>query len=96
FVFHLYKGDKSNDVPLLRNESGEDVCFIRKMGSKLVFFLPEIYDKAGLLFDLFNNVLPDIGFSNEKFQNHGSFNWINDFDYISWEERNKIIDIKNE
>ncbi|MBZ2396958.1 hypothetical protein [Erwinia amylovora] len=96
FVFQLYKGDKSNDVPLLRNEAGEDVCFIRKMGSKLVFFLPEIYDKAGLLFDLFNNFLPDIGFSNEKFPNHGSFNWINDFDYISLEERNKIIDIKNE
>ncbi|KAF6657436.1 hypothetical protein HFD91_15835 [Enterobacteriaceae bacterium EKM102V] len=96
FVFNLIKGDKSTDVPLLRNEAGEDVCFIRKMGSKLVFFLPEIYDKPGFLFDLFNNVLPDIGFSKEIFPNHGNFKWIKYFDYISLEERNKIIDIENE
>lgn len=96
FVFQVYKGNKSNDVPLLINEAGENVSFIRRMGSKLVFFLPEIYDKAGFLFDLFNNVLPDIGFSKEIFPNHGSFKWIKDFDYISLDERNKIIDIENE
>ncbi|WP_226892914.1 hypothetical protein [Pantoea vagans] len=96
FVFNLIKGDKSTDVPLLRNAAGEDVCFIRKMGSKLVFFLPEIYDKPGFLFDFFNNALPEIGFSKEIFPNHGSFKWIKDFDYISLEERNKIIDIENE
>ncbi|EOV9667151.1 hypothetical protein ACN5LN_004143 [Cronobacter malonaticus] len=95
-VFQVYGGEKSQDCPLLVNEAGECVAFIRKMGSKVVFFFPEIYEKAGLLLELFNNVLPDIGFCNEIFPNHGSFKWINDFSYISLDERNKLIDIDNE
>lgn len=96
FVFQIYEGGKSQDCPLLVNEVGECVAFIRKMGSKIVFFFPEIYDKAGLLLDLFNNVLPDVNFCDEIFPNHGSFKWINDFSYISLDERNKLIDIDNE
>lgn len=96
FVFQVYRGEKSQDLPLLDNEAGECVAFIRKMGSKAVFFFPEIYDKAGLLLDLFNNVLPDVDFYSEIFPNHGSFQWINDFSYISLDERNKLIDIDNE
>lgn len=95
-VFQLYSGEKSPDLPLLVNEAGECVAFLRRMDSKVVFFFPEIYDKAGLLLDLFNNVLPDIGFCGEIFPNHGSFKWINDFSYISLDERNKLIDIDNE
>lgn len=96
FVFQIYRGEKSQDLPLLVNEAGECVAFLRKMGSKLVFFFPEIYDKAGLLLDLFNNILPDIYFFSDIFPNHGSFKWINDFSYISLDERNKLIDIDNE
>lgn len=96
FVFQVHQDEKSQDLPLLVNEAGECVSFLRKMGSKVVFFFPEIYDKAGLLLDLFNNVLPDIGFCSEIFPNHGSFRWINDFSYISLGERNKLIDIDNE
>lgn len=96
FVFQVYRGAKSEDLPLLVNEAGECVSFLRKMGSKIVFFFPEIYDKAGFLLDLFNNVLPDINVFGGIFPNHGSFKWINDFSYISLDERNKIIDIENE
>lgn len=96
FVFQVYRGGKSQDLPLLANETGECVAFLRKMGSKVVFFLPEIYDKAGLLSDLFNNILPDISFCGAIFPNHGNFKWINDFSYISLDERNKLIDIDNE
>ncbi|HFF8945631.1 TPA: hypothetical protein ACGE6U_003147 [Serratia marcescens] len=96
FVFPVHRGEKSQDLPLLVNEAGECVAFLRKMGSKVVFFFPEIYDKAGLLLDLFNNVLPDIGFCSEIFPSHGSFKWINDLSYISLDERNKLIDIDNE
>ncbi|MFG6090750.1 hypothetical protein [Enterobacter soli] len=96
FVFQVHQGEKSQDLPLLVNEAGECVAFLRKMGSKLVFFFPQIYDKAGLLLDLFNNVLPDIGLFGGIFPNHGSFKWINDFSYISLDERNKLIDIDNE
>lgn len=96
FVFQVYRDEKSQDLPLLVNEAGECVAFLRWMGSKVVFFFPEIYDKAGLLLDLFNNVLPDIDFCGEIFPNHGNFKWINDFSYISLDERNKLIDIDNE
>lgn len=96
FVFQVYQGENSQDIPLLVNEAGECVAFLRRMGSKVVFFFPEIHDKAGLLLDLFNNILPDIGFSGEIFPNHGSFKWINDFSYISLDERNKLVDIDDE
>lgn len=96
FVFPVYLGENYQALPLLVNETGECVALLRKIGSKIVFFLPEIYDKAGLLFDLFNNVLPDTSFCGEIFPNHGSFKWINDFSYISLDERNKLIDIDNE
>ena len=96
FVFQVNRAEKSQDLPLLVNEAGECIAFIRRMGSKVVFFFPEIYDKAGLLLELFNNVLPDIGFCGEIFPNHGNFKWINDFSYISLDERNKLIDIDNE
>lgn len=96
FVFKISLGAKSEDIPLIVNEAGECVAFLRKMGSKLVFFFPEIYNKADLLLELFNNVLPDISIFDEIFPNHGSFKWINDFSYISLDERNKLIDIDNE
>lgn len=96
FIFQIDRGEKSIDLPLLVNETGECVAFLRSMGSKVVFFFPEIYDKAGLLLDLFNNILPDISFCGEIFPNHGSFKWINDFSYISLDERKKLIDIDNE
>lgn len=96
YVFPVYGGEKSPDLPLLVNEAGECVAFRRRMGSKVVFFFPAIYDKAGLLLDLFNNILPDIGYCDKIFPNHGKFKWINDFSYISLDERNKLIDINNE
>lgn len=96
FVFRVHRDVKSEDIPLLVNEAGECVAFIRKMGSKLVFLFPKIYEKEGFLLDLFNNVLPDISLFSEIFPNHGSFKWINDFSYISLDERNKLIDIDDE
>ncbi|MCQ0908010.1 hypothetical protein [Klebsiella pneumoniae] len=96
FVFPIHQGGKFQDLPLLVNEAGECVSYLTIMDSKVVFFFPEIYDKEGLLLDLFNNVLPDVGFCSEMFPNHGSFKWIKDFSYISLDERNKLIDIDNE
>lgn len=96
YVFQVYRGENSQDLPLLVNETGECVAYLRTMGSKVVFFFPRIHDKAGLLLELFNNVLPDLVFCSQIFPSHGSFKWINDFSYISLDERNKLIDIDNE
>ena len=95
-IFQTYGGEKSQDIPLLINEAGECVSFIRTMGSKFVFFFPEINNKASFLLDLFTNVLPDIGIGDEIFPNQGKFKWINEPSYISLEERNKLRDIENE
>lgn len=96
FVFRIDKSERSQDIPLLESEAGEIVSFIKFMGDKIVIFLPEIDKKADLLFELFDQVLPDLSGFTDIFPNNGSFGWVKDFSYISVEERNKALAIDEE
>lgn len=96
FVFRINRGEGSYDIPLLENEAGEVVSFVRFMGNKIAIFLPEVDKKADLLFELFDQVLPDLQGFSEIFPNHGSFGWVKDFAYISVDERNKALAIEEE
>lgn len=96
YTFNIRTDNNSSDIPLILNEADEVVSFIRVMGNKITFFLPEIDEKDDFLFEMFDKVLPDIPKFCDIFPNHGSFKWMNDFSYISLEERNKMLDIEEE
>ena len=83
-----------NDVILAENESGEVISFIRKIKEKTFILLPEIYNKTEFLNELFTSVLPDNPHFESFFPNNGSFQWINDDLYVSYEEKIKSAEIE--
>lgn len=88
---------KRQDIPLLSNDAGEFTGFIRRdSDNKLIIFLPQIHNKDDFLSELLDKVLPEHPDFSDLFPNNGSFSWISNPAYISVEERNKILDIKNE
>lgn len=88
----------TSDDELLNSKSGEIVSKLMKTNCKQIFFFPDIIDKAGFLTELFTNVFAseDYGFISQHLTEFGCFKWINDYPYISHEEREIINDINTE
>jgi hypothetical protein len=87
----IFEATNQKNVVLLTNESEETISLCRVEDNAFYIFLPDIKTKSELLLDLLTNILPDISFLSEIFPDHGSFNWENDFSYISKEEKDIII-----
>lgn len=97
----VFENASDKDIIFLTNENKETISWCRLENNSFYLFLPNIKSKDKFLFDLLTNVLPDISFFSELFPNHGSFQWENDFAYISKEEKDIVnrsneIDIKYE
>lgn len=88
----------TTDDTLLLSKSGEIVSKSTELHSKKIFFFPDIKDKAGFLTELFTNVFAseNYGFITQHLSEFGSFKWINDYPYISHEERRIISEIETE
>lgn len=91
-VFDQRYGD---DLVLLTNENNETISWCKFEGNSFYLFLPNIKSKDDFLLDLLTTVLPDMPFLSDIFPNHGSFQWQNDFAYISKEEKD-IVNRSNE
>lgn len=90
----VFSGANEHDVVLAENEGGEVISFVRIIKEKPFIFLPAIHNKTDFLNELFNNVLPDIPFLEGYFPNNGSFQWINNDLYVSYEEKTKSTEIE--
>ena len=90
----IFNGIGKGDIILAQNEIGDTVSFIREIKGKYLVFLPAVKNKADFLHELINNVLPDTPLFDEFFPNNGSFQWINSDSYVSYEEKNKSIEIE--
>jgi hypothetical protein len=86
------------DIVLLLSKSGEIVSKVNDGYYKKVFYFPNIKDKAGFLAELFTTTFPsgDYGFITRNLSDYGDFKWINDFPYLSHNERTIKINIEME
>ncbi|CAG74536.1 hypothetical protein ECA1632 [Pectobacterium atrosepticum SCRI1043] len=84
------------DKILAINDANESVSLIRETGNKHVILLPKLKNKGQFLVELFEQVLPEHPDFRQLFSQNEIFTWVNDFSYISIEEKNKIKEIENE
>ncbi|MDV5748027.1 hypothetical protein QM202_09775 [Serratia marcescens] len=77
-------------VTCLKNEGGEVISFYRFYNETIFIFIPSLKNKDLFIEDMLLNVLPDIKILSCLFPNNGSFLWVNNFSYISKEEKDKI------
>lgn len=89
---------QSLDSTLLMSKSGEVVSKVSEWNTKVLFFFPDIRDKAGFLAELFTSVFPSekYDFISKNLSDYGDFRWINDFPYLSHNERKININIATE
>ncbi|EPP1404643.1 hypothetical protein ACUL3X_004698 [Klebsiella oxytoca] len=87
----VFQDASDKDTIFLTNEDKETISWCRFENNTLFLFLPNIKSKDKFLYDLLTNILPDTPFFSDLFPNHGSFQWENDFAYISKEEKDIVI-----
>jgi len=94
----VYKIENRSSHALMLSKADEVIAKFQIENGKFFLYLPHVKRMGNFLVDLFTNVLPESNFDffKKTLSEYGSMKWINNFEYISFDEKLKKIAINLE